>query len=446
MPSIKNTTAPSGEFELLRVPPLHRQDLVIVGGGPAGITAAMRLVHEMEQSRTTNNGSKLDEERFKDLSGVTLLAGGNSLAFSPGVGEFGKFLTLYGSELRRRDETLQGSRNFVQSKFASHNFNFKRNEFARSIEVSRDKRFIIATDSGKSQHEISARKLILAIGHSLKERPAELDTYLFRGTNDLCTKLQSLLPGADSQEDCLDQLLARFRRTSEGAVRIGLVGLGATFLEAIKIFHALLDPPQHDGDVYRTRGSRTPVEFLLYDDRLKNDTCATKALVSAVRNFHSHISDSPTPDTLLTADGVKRYKAAEIGRIEAFVQTGQLDTVPERFNWETTKIVDDMVIASSPNGRCDTLSCIVDCSPFNAGINHAQRKLLAKIPSLTFHENQDGTFTAEQRDTGGHASLALVGAAFAPKERWGLGTMNEHGINAIETLFPRLPLRTPERH
>ena len=425
------------DLSFLRTPPIERKDLVIVGGGPSGVTAAMRLIHDMEQDAAESLQKGTTPTRFKGLSSVTMLAGGPSLAFSPVTGDFGAFLTLYGSDKTRRDETLASSTRFVERKFAHYRFDFKKKAFAKTIEVGPDQRYLIATETTEGPRMLSAKKLVLAVGHSLKERPLEVQEHVFKGTNDLCSHLQAQSPLAKSREECLDRLLSKCQRTPDGSVRIGLVGMGLTFLEVIKIFHALLDPPHGPHRAYRTRGSGIPVQFVLYDPRFNAGIDPIDGMVIHLDNFHAHISNDPEPGSLLTAEGVAAYKRAEKGRIHDLVRTKQVSVVPERFDWSSIHLNQGAVVSSRKDGRQERFSLVIDCSPFNVGISKEQRALMVGIPALNFTPTPDGTFQAElQRDTPA-TSIALVGAAFAPRDKWGLGTLNEQGMQAVDSLFPR---------
>lgn len=432
MPPTDATYASTSPAILQRLEPprTERQDLVIIGGGPSGVTAAMRLLSGLEEDK--------HGQRFSGLSSASLLAGGDSLAFPSVNGDWARFFTLFGSETIRRGETLARARQFTKRHFSERGFSFRENTFARKVLQTPDREFTISASVGGETLQLTAQKVIVAFGHTLKERPNELHEYVFRGTLDLCTRLQNHQEAGDPSH-CVDHLLSRFTRTANGVVRVGMIGLGSTFLEAIKIFHALLIPPQSDRDVFRTAVSHTPVEFVLFDSRLGGSSSPVHNMMEFIQAFHNHIKEEDQPGNLLTREGVQTYKRAEMGRFQELVNTSQITVIPERFDWSSIKIVDRMLHCHSQSNRVDQLSCIVDCSPFQTGISRQQRAILQEIPGLTFHATSDETFETELSDKSMADRIALVGAAFAPKDKWGLGTMNQNGIEAIESLFPRCP-------
>lgn len=397
----------------------------------------MQLVDDVASERRKSIPDLATTPRFAGLSRVSFLVGGASLAFSPVPGEFGAYLTLAGSDSARRDAALQRCRDYVEAGFKSLGFDFRNNCVAQKITLTPDNRFRIRVSGTHQESVLESKKLILALGHTLKERPQELRDYIFSGTNDLCRRLSREIKGSSSHQECLERVLSGYTRRADGSIRIALVGLGSTFTEAMKIFHTLLDPPNGVREVYRTRGSRTPIEFVLYAPQLAGDTPPVEQLLRKVRIFHSYITGSNKPDSLMTiVDNVESYKAAELRRLEEFVRTGQLQITTERFDWDSIRLSDGGITVQSASGTFEEFSCILDCSPFRVGIDEKQKCLIEEITPLRFTPTDQETWMTDLKDETFSNRLALIGSAFVAKDRWGLGTISEHATTALQKFFP----------
>lgn len=428
--------APS-TFESLRSPVIGRQDLVIVGGGASGISAAMRLAEKVEAGLGHGPLPSGQKPRFGDLSRVSLLHGGESLAFSPVAGEFGNYLTLSGSDCIRRDETLRKCRDHVETKFRKLGFDFRKNSFAQKITWRPDSQFQIRVSDPGQGGLIETSKLILALGHTLKERPQELREFIIPGTNGLCQRLSQELPASANQRECMDRVLSSYKRVGDNTIRIAVVGLGSTFLEAVKIFYALLEHPEHPRGLYRTCKTHRTIELVLFDHRLTDDSSPTEQMLAKVKNFHAHLKGYTKPDSFMTViEDVEPYKAAELHRITEFVRTNQLRIQAERFNWDSLRAADGGIQVRRATGEVQEFSCVLDCAPFHEGIDAKQKKIIEGIDALQFTPTSQGTWMTSLKDQTFSNRLALIGAAFVDKYKWGLATMNEQACRSLDALFP----------
>lgn len=429
----------SEDLSTLQIPTREAQRLVVIGGGHGGLVATNSLLRSIEAEKEilTRSGTSGGASRFRGLGSVSLLTGDNSLAFSPVSGEFGSFLTLSGCDHIRRDVELENFRSRIGIRLERHGFSYNPGVLAQRIQIGREKAFEIETASRHGPSLVRADKLVLAIGHTLKERPIELAPYLFRGAAEICQRLSDQRRVATSQKDCLSRLLSNLRPMPDGSISIGLVGLGSSFLEVIKIFHTLLDPPDTKSPLYQVPSTGRPVRFVLYDSRLAHPIHPEKALLDGIEIFLSN-AINPDPSKSVESETLfLRYKEKERARISSLVRTGQLRVIPHRFDWDKLSVTDSSLLAHSKNGEATGLSALVDCSPFQVGLSSEQKSLLANISALNFSKHQEGGWMARVADPTFKNRLALIGGAFTEKSDWAMGPILSKARDIVDRFFPR---------
>ena len=428
----------SGSLEDLKVPKAG-QDVIVIGGGMAGLTAVEVLIGSIfgERRDIDEQRTRAEDARFNQVSHVSLLAGGNSLAFSPVQGPFGSFLTVAGSDDIRRDSQHEGFSRKIEAMFKYLKFDFRRNCFAERIKRTPNNSFRVTAIKDGAVHELEANKLILAIGHSLKDTPSELRQHVIRGTGELCMRLDSFLSSSTDMKECMDNLLAELRPTSDGKIRIALVGLGATLVEAVKIFQSLLNQPECKGGWFAPRPGIANVEFVLYDPQVALGTEGHPDLLSYIRRYQRSVQGTGSPASILTTESIDAYKQAVERRIEVFTDSRQLRIVPARFSWDEISVRNGLVNLPNDRGLTSEFSLVLDCSPFRRGVNATQKTLLEGTDAFRFKRLDAETWEAELKNECDRNQIGLMGAAFAPKHEWGMDPIYQQAYRSMQVLFPK---------
>jgi len=259
---------------------------------------------------------------------------------------------------------------------------------------------------------------------------------VIRGTGELCARLAQLHDDSAPLAASLDRFLDDTAPSPNGVFRLGLVGLGASFLEAVKIIHGLLerDIAGAAGDLRTRRGRR--LELVLFDGHLGGDLSPTEALCAAIRNYQRFLHGMPGSGPHFSETAVEACKLGERNRIEDLIGTGQLSVVPRRLEWSAVRCNEGRLVVHEGGGGTEIFSVLVDCSPFIEGLSPAQVALLSECSAIQVQPDDSGVWRATHADPSFRRSIALVGAAFAPKERWAVGAINAQIEAAIDDLFP----------
>lgn len=284
---------------------------------------------------------------------------------------------------------------------------------------------------------MQARKIILALGHSLRETPDELQTHIIRGTGELCRRLSELHAPASAKEQTLDAFLSRFRPMEDGVIHIAIVGFGASCVEAIKIFHSLLAPPDPTHPFFHTVRSLAPVQFTLIDSGISRFFGSKPIdLMEYIRNCHEKVEGSDDPGSLLKKRDEELQKQAVQTRFSTLMRSGQLKVIGSRLNWNEVRLHDGLVQVPMSDGGSKSFSCVVDCAPFINGIGPKHRDLLAGLPALKITPHRDGAWHVDLRDESFRSQVGLVGAAFRPPSDWDATAIFRHAVQTVLDLFP----------
>jgi hypothetical protein len=389
----------------------------------AGLVVAEEFLARSQSSEKVGPQGALS---FK-VAHVRLLSGGKSLAYSPFKGEFAEFLTVSGTDRYRRDHALAHYRAHIETQFRLRRFDFSRMIKATRITETSTGTFRIETSGVDGSGAFEAKKAVLALGHSLKEVAPHLQKYVIQGGGHLCEQLRNELAAGVPKSECLGRLLSRFKRTENGAVRIGLIGVGATTIEVVKVFETLLEPPSEANSRYRTKGSGIPVEFVVFAPQVPPDCATAPALFELMsRGFGpDEVDGRPQSEEFVV------YKRESVDRFRRLFSAGQLDVERRRFNWDDIIIHDEGVIEGTEAGAPRMFSCLIDCAPFIEGFGRAQRSVIQDLAGLHLWSIGNGGWRAQRDEVRHKGRLALVGAAFSPKVRW---LVNHFQVQARQTM------------
>jgi hypothetical protein len=223
----------------------------------------------------------------------------------------------------------------------------------------------------------------------------------------------------------------------DGRIHVGLVGFGASFTEAIKIFHSLLVPPTEEHPYFHTARSRTPVHFTLLEPYL-NRFFGTNP-IDLMEFFASVLEPDPRYEHLKSADAKSQemeQKNAFRSRVRQLCRHGQLDCVPARLIWESVALIDGVVEGNATDRGRHMYSCVVDCAPFIEGIGEQHKRVLEEIPDLSFAQIGGKEWRAELRTESSKSQIGLVGAAFCPRDTWDAAMIYDHSMKTVQQLFP----------
>jgi len=110
--------------------------------------------------------------------------------------------------------------------------------------------------------------------------------------------------------------------------------------------------------------------------------------------------------------------------------------IPDRVNWDSLT-VSEGIIAPSTYGsmKSQPLSVIIDCAPFEQGINADQKAVINELPILNFEQLKPQLWKATRNEDLCRGRLALAGAAFRPKTEWGVQLMHSQAREIISEFF-----------
>jgi hypothetical protein len=422
-----------GGISELCLPPRECQDIAIIGGGLSSLTFASQLLYSSGQLADDefHRLSKLSSLPKRGLGPVCVLSAGNSIAYEPANGEFSKFLTLSGSDrLGRRDELIS-LRNMIKASLQTRGGSYCEGATVRKIIKSEEGGYQIRVAGEYGERCVKARKLAIALGHTLREIPESIRTHVIMGAGELCATLDTYHANQVPYEDCLTHLLRNYKTTSEGSLRIGMVGVGMSFVEVVKIFEALLDKPSHETGKYTIRGSSIPVEFVVYAPRLTYDKVSWQDLCQSVEKGLSELPPVYSgPDRQRAEDESLEYKKAGVSRVGHFGKSGQLRVIPRRFDWALADKRDGMIRTNAELDGPGELSCIIDCAPFINGLSEKQADILRELADIQISKRGELEWWAELAQ-GARRNIALLGAAFTPSSRWNESQWAEQATEAL---------------
>lgn len=406
--------------------------------------AVGRAVIDYIQAREQSTSARSDLRPTPGSSGissVSLLLGGGSLAYSPVQGPFAEYLTESGFERSPREGVLSRFRDSLESEFHSRGFEFDRSARASKVKLSADGRFRVETSRAEGRSYFEAEKVVLALGHTLRDIPAELRRNVIQGAGELCVKLTEELPHSSSREECLARLLSRYPRTAEGIVRIGLAGVGASMIEVVKIIESLLDKPSDPSDKYRTRGHGTPVELVIFDAEVGREGSLFDGLCSRLRRFLSSSEVTTFQSPLSVAQEIEKFKRNAETRLVRFNSSRQLQVVPSRVDWTRLMLQEGFIVPSTDISELSApLSVLIDCAPFEQGIDGEQRAVIEELPILNFQQLKPSLWSASRVEQQCKGRLALAGAAFRPKTEWAALRMYTQACQIIDEFYGQPPV------
>lgn len=371
------------------------------------------------------------------ISSVSLLLGGSSLAYSPIQGPFSEYLTVSGFDRFPRSGELSYMRDSLEPEFHRRGFNFDRTARASKVTLSPSGMFRIETSHHDGNSCFEAEKVVLALGHTLRALPGELRGNVIQGAGELCVKLTEELPLCGNREECLGRLLSRYPLTTDGVVRIGLAGVGASMIEVVKILESLLDKPSSLTDKYRSRGSGTPpVELVIFDADIGREGTLFDGVCWHLRRFLSYVTAEAVEGDRVRAQEVEEYKRNAEARLIRFGLRGQVQVVPSRVDWDRVRLQDGFLLATTESSPCPApLSVLIDCAPFEQGIGREQRAVIEELPLLNFHQLKPSLWKATRKEELCKGRLALAGAAFRPKTEWGVQLLHAQAKEIIGEFY-----------
>lgn len=409
--------------------------------GLAVAKAAIDYIRTGEQSTSADSPPRTAQAP-SGISSVSLLLGGSSLAYSPVQGPFSEYLTVSGLDRFPRGGELSYFRDSLEPEFQSRGFEFDRTARATKVKLSASGGFRIETCRDEGTSSFEAEKVVLALGHTLRDISVELRRNVIQGAGELCAKLSEELPNSSTKEECLGRLLSRYPRTAEGVVRIGLAGVGASMIEVVKILESLLDKPSSPSDRYRTRGPGTPVELVVFDAEVGREGSLFDGLCWHLRRFLSYVAAEATEGAPSRAQEVEEFKRNAEARLIRFDSSHQLQVVPSRVDWDRVMLHDGFILPALNSSVSSTpLSVLIDCAPFEQGIGREQRNVIEDLPVLNLEQLKPSLWKASRVDNLCKGRLALAGAAFRPKTEWGAQLMHTQAQQIIDEFYgvPSVP-------
>jgi hypothetical protein len=365
---------------------------------------------------------------------MSLLASGESQAYAPIRGPFSEFLTLSGSDKHPRVNGLDLLTGIVSDMFRERSFHFERDTRATRVTTSQSGAFRVEARRGGESLEFESDKLVLALGHTMKEVSCELRHHVILGAGELCRRLANELPLAGSKEGALDRLLAQYKRFNGETVRIGLVGLGASMIEVVKIFETLLGKPDEVDHRYRTQGSGIPVELVIYDHHSRIDGSLFDGFR---RNLRQLLSVSPEVDMLPES---REFNEVAEARFVNFAKSAQIRVVPDWINWSRVVLSDGFVIPKTePASNSEVLSVIIDCAPFMEGIDQQQKEVIEDLDMVKFDQIEPSRWRAPQVDPAWKRRLAFVGACALPRGQWSIPSIEAQVKQIVEDFYSAQP-------
>jgi hypothetical protein len=369
---------------------------------------------------------------------MNLLVGGDSLAYSPLRGEFSELLTLTGSDAHPRVGGLDLLRSIVAASFDALSFDFELDTRATRVALGEDRDFRVEVCRAGKPSCFTSERLVLALGHTLREVTSELRPYVIRGGGELCTELARALPLVSGREACLDSILERYRKVNGEVIRIGLVGLGASTFEVLKVFETLLREPDEYSPKYRLPMSGTPVEFVLYDSHLAGATHPYQRLLKLLLERLA----IPREADVVQAVRDSNKKVAE--RFIKFCESKQIHLEPSRFDWDEAGVSEGFVVATRNSSvSSNQLSLVIDCAPFEEGIGVEQRALFKELKMVDLQEVKPRLWKVKDIDPSWRGRLAFAGASVLPRWRWNVDQMKEDAKEIIGRFYGA-PARTED--
>jgi hypothetical protein len=428
----------SASVEALTLPPVPSQDLqdlTVIGGGVAGLMVGKTAAEHMEvlRQRTTEAPDSNQIEMTTPLQRMKLLVGGDSLAYSPARGPFAQLLTLHGTDGNPRVVALDTLRNLVADLFHDMSFEFEADTRARKVTCADGTFRVDACHRGKRSY-FESKKLVLALGHTLREPPRELRDHVIRGGGELCMQLGQALNEGTPPEQCLEQVLGRYKKVGGETLRIGLVGLGPSSFEVVKILETLLRKPDEYSQRYRMPISGTAVELVLYDPHIGSSGEVYQGLLKLLRD---RLAIPKEVDIgIKTRESYRRV--AE--RLISFRKAEQLTLVPHPLNWEGLELREGFVV---PEERCPScpqqLSVLIDCSPFEEGIGPAQRALIKDLDMVHLQPVKSNLWKIKEIRPDWQDRLAFAGAAILPRWKWNVDQIKAQAKEIFERFYGVAP-------
>jgi hypothetical protein len=415
---------------------VSERELAIVGGGLGGLLvgkAAAEHAMAFRRSEITPSSAK-GSSVGSPIRSVRLLVGGESSAYSPIRGPFSEFLTLSGTDASTRAGGLDLLRGIVAEMFTSLSFDYEAHTRATKVTMGDNDRFQLHVCEGGKQSCFESEKLVLALGHALREVPPDLRQHVIRGGGELCMRLAKALPDAQSYEQCLEHVLSPYKRINGETIRIGLTGLGSSTFEVMKILDTLLTKPDGAAGKYRLPISGTPIELVVFEPHLGDWKDPYQSLLQLLAMRFLMPTEMPTPAESRQANG----KIVE--RFLKFQESGQLVLVPERLEWMAIRLREGFIETDSKSVMCpEQLSVVIDCSPFEEGLGPEQRAVFEELDMVTLNQVKPNLWRVKGIKPEWQGRLAFAGAIALPKYTWSAERIEAQAKQIIGSFFGPKP-------
>lgn len=433
VPHIHSSCCSSPGLDQLTLPRYPARDLTIVGGGLSGLLVAKSAAEHIESFKKALGplAGESAESRDGNIQSLSLLVGGDSLAYAPVRGEFSELLTLHGSDDHPRVRGLDLLRDIVAERLSKLSFNFDLHTRATKVSLGSGGRFRVDACRAGTPICFESDKLVLALGHTIREVAPELTRYVIRGGGELCKMLSSALPVVAQKEECLDRVLRNYNRVDGETLRIGLIGLGPSMFEVLKVLDAFLYRSEGAPQTYRLKGSGTPIELVLYEPHLAGHSTTHQGLLSLLRDRLVKPPESMVPDSVRHSN----RKIAE--RFIKLSASGQLTLVPERFDWDSLKLNEGFLVSPKSCSACapQQLSLVIDCAPFEEGIGEEQHALIQELDMVELQQVKGKLWRVKEVHPAWQKRLAFAGAAVLPRWRWNAIQMESDAHQIIERFY-----------